>query len=49
LVYSIGEKQPCHFYEALGGKRLDCIEIEIAGDKQNEIVFGWTDIRAIQL
>lgn len=49
LVLVLEKNNSCHFYEALGGKRLDCIEVEIAGDKLNEIVYGWTDIRAIQL
>jgi len=49
LVLVLEKNNSCHFYEALGGKRLDCIEVSIAGDKHNEMVFGWSDIRAIQL
>lgn len=49
LVLVLEKNNSCQFYEALGGKRLDCLEVVIAGDKQNEIVYGWNDIRAIQL
>ncbi len=49
LVLVLEKNNSCHFYEALGGKQLDCIEVEIAGDKLNEIVYGWTEIQAIQL
>ena len=35
------------FYEALGGKKIDTIEVRIAGKKLSELVYGWEDIRNI--
>jgi ribosomal protein S18 acetylase RimI-like enzyme len=35
------------FYEALGAKKIDAIEVQIAGKKLSELVYGWEDIRNI--
>ncbi|MFZ3579733.1 GNAT family N-acetyltransferase [Virgibacillus sp. DJP39] len=35
------------FYEFLGAKKIDTVEIEIFGKKLNELVYGWEDIRTI--
>ncbi|WP_226036574.1 GNAT family N-acetyltransferase [Aquibacillus saliphilus] len=35
------------FYESLGAKKIDTVEIEILGKKLNEIVYGWENVRAI--
>ncbi|WP_409292868.1 GNAT family N-acetyltransferase [Peribacillus sp. SCS-37] len=35
------------FYEALGGKKIDTVEVQIAGKKLSEIVYGWEDIKNI--
>ncbi|RHW43430.1 GNAT family N-acetyltransferase [Neobacillus notoginsengisoli] len=35
------------FYEALGGKKIDSIEVQIAGKKLSELVYGWEDISDI--
>lgn len=35
------------FYEALGGKEIDAVEIQIAGKKLSELVYGWQDIKNI--
>jgi len=35
------------FYESLGGKKIDTVEVEISGKKLSELVYGWEDIRAI--
>jgi ribosomal protein S18 acetylase RimI-like enzyme len=35
------------FYEALGAKKIDVIEIEISGKKLSELVYGWEDITTI--
>ncbi|NHC43551.1 GNAT family N-acetyltransferase [Bacillus sp. MM2020_1] len=35
------------FYEALGGEKIDTVEVEIAGKKISELVYGWEDIRNI--
>jgi GNAT superfamily N-acetyltransferase len=37
------------FYESLGAKKLDKIEIKISGKKLNELVYGWEDIRKLNL
>ncbi|MGD6857652.1 N-acetyltransferase family protein [Bacillus infantis] len=33
------------FYEALGGQKIDAVEVQIAGRKLSELVYGWEDIR----
>ena len=35
------------FYEALGGKKIATVEVDIAGEKLPELVYGWEDIRNI--
>lgn len=35
------------FYEALGGKKIDTVEVDIAGKRLFELVYGWEDIRNI--
>lgn len=35
------------FYEKLGAKKIDAIEVQIAGKKLSELVYGWKDIRNI--
>lgn len=35
------------FYEALGGKKIDTIEVKISGKKLNELVYGWDNIRTL--
>jgi ribosomal protein S18 acetylase RimI-like enzyme len=35
------------FYEALGGKTIDTVEVEIGGKKLFELVYGWEDISNI--
>lgn len=37
------------FYEAMGGKKIDEVEVEveIAGEKLNELIFGWDNIDKI--
>ena len=35
------------FYESLGAKQIDTIEIDILDKKLNELVYGWADIRVI--
>ncbi|MET1013849.1 MAG: GNAT family N-acetyltransferase [Paenisporosarcina sp.] len=49
LVLVLEKNSSFQFYEALGARQIEIIEVEIAGDKQNEIVYGWDDIKAIQL
>ncbi|MED3996062.1 GNAT family N-acetyltransferase [Peribacillus frigoritolerans] len=35
------------FYETLGGKKIDTIEVNISGKKLNELVYGWDNIRTL--
>src|SRR5690625_821821 len=35
------------FYQSLGAKKIDTTELEIAGKKLKEEVYGWEDIRTI--
>lgn len=44
LIWAIEENPACLFYEALGGKKIDTEEIEIAGKKLSEVAYGWDDI-----
>ncbi|WP_453993725.1 N-acetyltransferase family protein [Bacillus nitroreducens] len=44
LVLVLEENKACHFYEALGAKKLDSIEVEIGGLKLKEAVYGWDDL-----
>ncbi|WP_277680243.1 GNAT family N-acetyltransferase [Gracilibacillus dipsosauri] len=46
IVFVLEQNRSRYFYEYLGAEKVDCIEIEIAGKKLNEFVYGWKDIRA---
>lgn len=35
------------FYEALGGKEIDDFEVQIAGRKLTEVVYGWENVRDV--
>ncbi|WP_028548450.1 GNAT family N-acetyltransferase [Paenibacillus sp. UNC451MF] len=35
------------FYDRLGGKKIDTLEIEFAGKKLKELVYGWKDIHTL--
>ncbi|WBL13120.1 GNAT family N-acetyltransferase [Sutcliffiella sp. NC1] len=47
LVLVLNDNSSRLFYERLGGKLLDVVEVEIAGKKLSELVYGWEDIRNI--
>ncbi|MBE4909767.1 GNAT family N-acetyltransferase [Bacillus luteolus] len=47
LVLVLEDNPACSFYEALGGKKLDTMEVEIAGKKIKEAVYGWEDSKVI--
>lgn len=47
LVLVLEDNKAKYFYEALGGKVIDRLEIEIAGRKLNELVYGWEDINRV--
>lgn len=44
LIWALEENPACHFYEKLGGKKIDTAEIEIDGQKLSEIAFGWDNL-----
>lgn len=35
------------FYEYFGARKIDTVELEVAGKELNEVVYGWKDITAI--
>ncbi|USK48097.1 GNAT family N-acetyltransferase [Bacillus sp. CMF12] len=41
VVFVLENKNSRLFYEAMGGKIIDKIEVKIAGKKLNELVYGW--------
>ncbi|RXI96642.1 GNAT family N-acetyltransferase [Anaerobacillus alkaliphilus] len=47
LVLVLEDNPSCRFYEALGAKKLDTIEVVIAGKKLSEAVYGWVDINRL--
>jgi hypothetical protein len=47
LVLVLEDNTSRLFYEALGARKIDSIEIEIAGIRLSELVYGWEDIDAI--
>ncbi|KML41775.1 GNAT family N-acetyltransferase [Cytobacillus firmus] len=44
LVFVLADNNSTLFYEAIGGKVIDKIEVEIAGKKLYELVYGWDTI-----
>lgn len=44
-VCALAENPACRFYEKLGGKKIDTIEMELAGKKLAENVYGWENIQ----
>lgn len=47
LVFVLADNNSTLFYEAMGGKVIDKIEVEIAGKKLYELVYGWDTIDAL--
>ncbi|WP_319418051.1 hypothetical protein [Virgibacillus necropolis] len=47
IVLVLEDNSSRFFYEPIGGKKLDSIEVEISGKKLNELVYGWGNIRTI--
>ncbi|MFJ5714435.1 GNAT family N-acetyltransferase [Neobacillus sp. NPDC093127] len=47
LVLVLEENSSRFFYEALGGKKIDTIEVNFTGEKLIELVYGLEDIRNI--
>ncbi|WP_391122543.1 GNAT family N-acetyltransferase [Psychrobacillus sp. L3] len=47
LVLVLEDNNSRKFYESLGGRKIDTVEVEIGGKKFSELVYGWEDIRNI--
>jgi GNAT superfamily N-acetyltransferase len=47
IVLVLEENDSRLFYESLGARILDTVQLEIAGKKLNELVYGWEDIREL--
>lgn len=47
LVLVLKDNTSRLFYESLGGRIIDTVEVEIDGKKFSELVYGWEDIRNI--
>ena len=47
LVLVLEDNSSRLFYEALGAKKIDTIEVEFSGQRVQELVYGWSDIRNI--
>ncbi|WP_404469551.1 GNAT family N-acetyltransferase [Sutcliffiella horikoshii] len=47
LVLVLKDNASCLFYEALGGKKIDELEVQIAGRKLTEVVYGWVDLKGV--
>jgi len=45
LVLVLEENKSCLFYEALGARKLDSLEVEIGGKTLKEAVYGWDDLK----
>ncbi|MDS9470740.1 GNAT family N-acetyltransferase [Sporosarcina pasteurii] len=48
LIWALADNPACHFYEKLGGKKVDTAEIEIAGKKLKEVAYGWDCLSNIE-
>ncbi|KKK36366.1 GNAT family acetyltransferase [Mesobacillus campisalis] len=44
LVFVLEDNPACLFYENLGGRKIHTVEVDIAGKKLSESVYGWEDI-----
>jgi len=49
LVLVLEQNNSRYFYEAIGGKPIDLLEVVIAGQKLKELVYGWDDIRLLSI
>lgn len=47
LVLVLKDNISRQFYESLGGRKIDTVEVEIGGKKFTELVYGWEDIKNI--
>jgi ribosomal protein S18 acetylase RimI-like enzyme len=47
IIFVLKDNQAKYFYESLGGKAIDEVEITIGDKPLKEIVYAWDDIRLI--
>ncbi len=47
LVLVLEENKSCLFYEALGARKMDRLDVEIGGVNLKEVVYGWEDSSSI--
>lgn len=47
LVFVLADNKSALFYEAMGGKAIDKVGVEIAGKKLKELVYGWDNINTL--
>lgn len=47
VVLVLEENSSCLFYEAVGARKIETIEIEMAGKKLKEAVYGWDDLQTV--
>ncbi|KPB05989.1 GNAT family N-acetyltransferase [Bacillus sp. CHD6a] len=47
VVLVLKDNVSCLFYEALGGKKLDVFDVQIAGKKLTEVVYGWENVKSV--
>ena len=47
LVLVLEDNISRQFYESLGARKIDKVEVEIGGKTLSELVYGWEDIRKI--
>lgn len=49
IVLVLEQNSSRYFYEAIGGKRIDRLEVKMAGQNLIELVYGWEDIRSLSV
>lgn len=47
VVLVLEDNTSRQFYESLGGKKIDTVEVDIGGKKLSELVYGWDNISDI--
>lgn len=47
IVKVLEDNKACSFYEAMGGKKIDTVMIDIEGKPLRESIYGWENIRIL--
>ncbi|MFD1040538.1 GNAT family N-acetyltransferase [Virgibacillus byunsanensis] len=45
LIWVLEDNDARYFYESIGGRKIDTVEVEMAGVKVNETAYGWDDLK----